>query len=83
MNLARLPSRAQRVAEDRRLLARLHDAQIDLLVVEASILLLVRRGRAHEDGAGNPPGSRSIGSDWGPTDRFCRGSTPGRRHRQR
>ena len=46
----------QRVAEDRRLLARLHDAQIDLLVVEASILLLVRRGRAHEDGAGNPPG---------------------------
>ena len=46
---------AQCIAEDRRSLAGLHDPEIDLLVVEASVLLLVCRSRAHEDGSGNSP----------------------------
>ena len=48
----------ERVAEDRRPFAGLHDAKIDLLVVEAGVLLLMRRSSAHEDRAGDPPGRR-------------------------
>jgi hypothetical protein len=39
---------AQRIAEDRRALARLHDAEIDLLVVEAGVLLLGGGRGSHE-----------------------------------
>jgi len=44
---------AQRIAEDRRTLARLHDTEIDLFVVESGVLLLMRRRRTHEDRAGD------------------------------
>jgi hypothetical protein len=56
LGLVRQPS--QRIAEDRRPLARLHYSEIDLLVVEAGVLPLMRWRRTHEDRTRDPPGRR-------------------------
>lgn len=48
----------ERIAEDCRALSGLHDAEIDLLVVQAGVLLLVCRRRSHKDRAGNSPRGR-------------------------
>jgi hypothetical protein len=72
----------QRIAEDRWTLAGLHDAEIDLLIVEAGVLLL-RRGRGSHENRARRAGSPNSGSGWAPTDRPCKGWTPCHRHRRR
>ena len=56
LGLVRQPPK--RIGEDRRAFAGLHDTEVDLLVVEAGVLLLGSGRGSHENRAGDAPGRR-------------------------